>query len=312
MKNTNFTCSHLGRFPAGFIFLIASVSYIVNADAQLSWGVNGAGGDGTWDSATPNWSDGTNNVPWVNGGSAAFGGVAGTVSISGSVTASEVAFGVPGYVLQNGTLSGAPGGITVRTHADATINSALTSPVFGTGDFTKSGAAKLTTAVPLNGFGRVNIEAGELEYGDSYINKLAMGYWQNSVLTIGSSVVGFSVSALSGGGVIQPRADGGAKTLYLYGAGDSFGGMLRDHTAAILSVVKTSTGLQRLTGANAYSGPTSVSGGTLALAESGSALNSAFTINGGVLLLDNAVLSSADRLSDTAPINLLIQVLTGS
>ena len=300
MKNSAFTCRNLHRFQGAFIFFIASVSYIVNVDAQLSWGANGAGGDGTWDSATPNWSDGTNNVPWVNGGSAAFGGTAGTVSISGSVTASTVTFGVPGYVLQGDQLISAPGGLTIQADADTTVNSVIAGPTGRTGAFTKTGLGTLTIARGFYSFGRVTVDGGEL----SLINATAAGLVSlastGATLTLGDA----NFLGLSGGGIVQPGAGVGAKTLYIYGSGGTFSGSIRDNSGASLSFSKSGTGLEQLTGINTYTGSTAISGGTLALVENGSIQTSAVNMNGGTLLLDNFAITVADRIPDTAPISL--------
>ncbi|HKD38020.1 MAG TPA: hypothetical protein VKB78_14505, partial [Pirellulales bacterium] len=48
------------------------------ADAQtLTWGPNGAGGSGNWDTTTAGWFNGTQNVVWASGGNAIFGGATG-------------------------------------------------------------------------------------------------------------------------------------------------------------------------------------------------------------------------------------------
>src|SRR5262245_10510389 len=45
--------------------------------ANLTWGVNGAGGSGTWNTTTANWFNGSQNVTWPSGGDAVFPGASG-------------------------------------------------------------------------------------------------------------------------------------------------------------------------------------------------------------------------------------------
>jgi fibronectin-binding autotransporter adhesin len=69
--------------------------------------------------------------------------------------------------------------------------------------------------------------------------------------------------------------------------------------SASLTVV-SGTGVMQWTAADSYSGSTWLYGGTLALAGSGSALSTSFTVDqDATLLLDNAVTNLSNRLSDT-------------
>ncbi|MEZ0257138.1 MAG: hypothetical protein ACAI37_17780, partial [Chthoniobacter sp.] len=106
------------------------------ASAQLSWGTSGAGGTGTWDTTTPNWFNGTSNVPW-DGNAAVFNGSAGPVSIPSTVQSNQLIFNTPGYVISGGSLTSATNGtLTVTTNADATIDSYIHPMVVGSGSAT--------------------------------------------------------------------------------------------------------------------------------------------------------------------------------
>jgi autotransporter-associated beta strand protein/uncharacterized repeat protein (TIGR03803 family) len=75
-------------------------------------------------------------------------------------------------------------------------------------------------------------------------------------------------ATLSFGGAIMPAAISGTTTLQLNGAntGDNtIGGSLADNGAGQLAVTKSGTGVWVLSGANSYTGPTTVSAGTLRL-----------------------------------------------
>ncbi len=128
------------------LFVIAASLALgaVSASGQSTWGVNGAGGDGTWNTSNLNWWNGTANVAWPSGGQAIFDGTPGTVTISGSVTASKVTFNVSGYTVNSFFLNAAASGLTVEANADATIGSNIFGPGSNGGSFVKAGAGTLT------------------------------------------------------------------------------------------------------------------------------------------------------------------------
>jgi len=95
------------------------------------------------------------------------------------------------------------------------------------------------------------------------------------------------------------------------GASNTYSGIIANG-AANMTLTKTGYGTQTLTGANSYSGATTIYAGTLALAgASGTALNSAFTVKGGTLSLDNSA-AWADRLADGTALSLGSLTLTSS
>ncbi|HZJ13806.1 MAG TPA: autotransporter-associated beta strand repeat-containing protein [Chthoniobacteraceae bacterium] len=282
------------------------------AQGQLTWGVNGGGGAGTWNTTNLNWWDGSTNVAWVNGGSAIFDGVGGTVGVgSGGVTASKLTFNVPGYVLAaQGSISGT-NGLTVEANADVTINALIGGGVIPP-SLTKTGAASVTVS-NLLAVNRIAINQGEFKLTNLAAQPLHITYIfgdsSDAVLTLASSrFTTVSIDGLSGGGdtrgVVQPEDAVGTKTLLVAGPGGSFAGALKDYGAGVLSLAKSGTGLQELTGANTYSGATEISGGVLALSHGGSALSTAISIHQGALLLDNSAALVSDRVSDSAPITI--------
>ena len=209
-------------------------------------------------------------------------------------------------LVQGGTLVSAPGGLTVRTDADATIHSAFFSPAGSTGVFTKTGAGVLTTSSSLSTFSRVIIEAGELNVGNSSFGQITLA--SIATLTLGfadSTARTFSAAGLSGNGVVQSRLVAGqTATLWLSGTGGSFDGSIRDNAGSRIGLTKSGTGTQELTAANPYSGDTLIYGGTVALTGNGSAVNSALSIYNSTLLLDNSAVSIPDRISDIQSIRL--------
>jgi autotransporter-associated beta strand protein len=102
-------------------------------------------------------------------------------------------------------------------------------------------------------------------------------------------------------------ANSHAKTLRL--AGTSTGSRVHgviSNGLNTLSVDKADAGTWTLTAANTYTGTTTVTDGTLALAGADGALQgtTGITLAGGTLLLDNAADANADRFADTAPLTL--------
>ena len=280
------------------------------ASGQLTWGVNGAGGTGTWNASSLNWWNGTSNVAWVSGGEGIFAGTAGTVTIGESVTASKLTFDVPGYDLQQSVLRGSAAGLTVEANAAASLASVFGASSVGD-TFLKTGAAALTVTSSLVFFDQVSIQAGELQFTNfargSSTTLYSFADAPDVMMTLGftSSLV-FSAGGLAGGGVnggiVRPSNLPGTQTLNVFANGASFAGSLQDNGAGLLAL--TSAGSQGLTGANTYSGATVVNGGTLTLSQGGSALNSPFQIAGGTLRLDNSNVQVANRISDTLPITI--------
>ena len=275
------------------------------AFGQLTWGVNGLGGSGTWNTSTLNWWNGSANVAWPSGGQAIFDGTPGAVAVS-SVTASKLTFNVPGYVLQPTFLNGSATGLTVEANADATIS----SYVFGRGgSFIKNGAGTLAMTDSLVFFNQVAINAGELKFAGSSTGDSGALYSladaPGVVMTLGRNGLSpFFVGGLAGGGanggIVRPDDIAGTQTLYVSNIGGTFAGTLQDNGAGILAL--NSSGPQEFTAVNTYSGATTVSAGTLTFRQSGTALNSPLKITGGTLRLDNTALNVADRISDILPI----------
>ena len=289
---------------------IAIFGFAVSVNAQtVTWGVNGAGGSGNWDTSTANWFNGTSNVQWPTGGNAIFAGASGgTVSsFSFGPVVSSMTFNTPGYTIQNGWIQSGSSGLTVTTNVDATINSTLSNSVSAGNVLVKNGPAALSLggttdlrAVQVNQ-GEVRVvgklrpvffrcHSGEHPRGDGDASakrhKCIHGIFDGRRSTLG--------------GVVHPDNQPRTVTLTLYGGG-TFGGKLENNGSGILAV-RVLTGSNEtltLTNANPYSGSTSISFGTISFAENGSAVNSPVSVSSGRLLLDNSGAVIADRISDS-------------
>lgn len=100
---------------AAFLLIAASA----HAQTTLTWGANGTGGTGAWNTTTSNWFNGSTAVPWANNGGATgtfavLSGTAGTVTVAaGGVTvgggtstpAGSIVVTTAGYTLAGGPIT---------------------------------------------------------------------------------------------------------------------------------------------------------------------------------------------------------------
>ncbi|MFY7817860.1 MAG: beta strand repeat-containing protein [Akkermansiaceae bacterium] len=187
---------------------------------------------------------------------------AGSVTITGQVT------GASGLVLDITSLSAAATNFGVTLNNSGTPNNYAGDTVINLGALSgKSAALNLGAAEQIpHGVGTGNV----------VINSNGTG---NGTLNLG----GFSetINGLSGNGILE--AGGGTPTLTIgeNNATASFSGVIQN-SSGDLTLVKTGTGTQTLSGANTYTGTTTVSAGTLALV--GGSQASAVTVNAGASL----------------------------
>ena len=160
------------------------------AAPSLQWGASGTGGSGTWDTdSTANWFNGSSAVKWPAAGGtkdvATFGGTAGTVSLSGTVTANRLQFDTSGYVLQNGTLNLNGSSPAIRTASG--VSTSISSTITGSAGLVKNGTGTLTLSTSNNHTGATTVNEGTL----SLLNT-----WQSPVFhTEGGAVLDLNVSS---------------------------------------------------------------------------------------------------------------------
>ncbi|HUB27533.1 MAG TPA: autotransporter-associated beta strand repeat-containing protein, partial [Tepidisphaeraceae bacterium] len=159
---------------------LAAAIWSGNACAQsLTWDASGANptspidGSGNWDTLTGiNWSNGTNDSPWIDGNSAVIGngGTAGTITIddlSGAVTAAGITINsTPGsdYTIagESLNLTGSTPTIAVASGQSPTISSALSS----SSGLTVAGGGQLNlTGNNANLTGTIAVDGGTLSVG---------------------------------------------------------------------------------------------------------------------------------------------------
>ncbi|WP_436123596.1 autotransporter-associated beta strand repeat-containing protein [Aminobacter sp. LjRoot7] len=205
------------------------------------------GGTGTWNASNGNWTgapgEATINEGW-RGEVGVFAGTAGTVNAYGTLAFQGLQFSTDGYQLVGGilALSGNPYGnekasfINTDNGVTATIGSAIAD-----GDMTELDKLGLGTLI-LTGentyTGKTTISSGILQLGDGGTSGSVAGdIVNNSVLTFNRSDDALVISG------------------YIGGTG---------------RVEQNGTGTTTLTGANYYTGGTTINAGTLQIANGGS------------------------------------------
>ena len=161
----------------------------------------------------------------------------------------------------------------------STISSVIGSNVT---NLTQSSSGKLILSGANTYTGATTISAGTLQLGASSVIP------DGSALSVASgatfNLAGFSetVGSLAGAGTVTSSAAG---TMTLTAGGNSttttFSGIIQNGTATSVALTKLGSGTLTLSGANPYTGATTVSAGTLALTGSGAIGASAVTVSGG-------------------------------
>ncbi len=166
-------------------------------------------------------------------------------------------------------------GFGTAPDTNGTANANFAGVISGTGGITKdetstqilSGANTYTGATLVSGG---TLQAGVSDAGGlgattngAFGNKSAVTVNANAILDIAGFNVG--IGSLAGGGASSlVQSSGGAGTLTTGGDGTStkFSGVIQNGTGT-LSLIKVGVGTQTLSGANSYTGTTTVNGGTL-------------------------------------------------
>ncbi len=228
------------------------------------------GGNGTWSSTAPNWTDATGSTTAVmqpQPGFAIFGGAEGTVTVGDSGGASQVSatglqFASNGYTLRGDalTLVGSGGAAPIvrvgdGSAAGAGYTATISSVLAGTSGLNKTDLGNLVLTGANTYSGGTTISGAELSVASDTNLGAASG---GLTLDGGSLQVTGSAFQSTTRSLILGNAGGGFN---IANAGNTF------TVAQVLSgtgaLTKTGAGTLALTGANSYSGGTTISAGTL-------------------------------------------------
>ncbi|CAN5868604.1 hypothetical protein BH11PSE13_BH11PSE13_30310 [soil metagenome] len=258
-----------------------------SAQQNLTFDANGAGagtgGSGSWNTVAPTWSAGGGFQAWNNAhlDNAVFAGSAGTVTLGVPIDAHDLTFNVGGYLLTGSTLTlGGTAPTLTMNVAVTTINAALA----GSAGLVKNGVGTLVLAgnnTALTGVTTVN--AGTLRVNGA--NSLGLSTAADNLVLNAGSTLFFNTGlahdyTLTGGGVTVEGAavvwSGApvlsAATTLLLGStisGSTLSGVLADTGTHLLSLVRNGGASMKLSGANTYSGATTVERGDLQLDSAG-------------------------------------------
>ncbi|UPG96623.1 autotransporter-associated beta strand repeat-containing protein [Luteibacter aegosomatissinici] len=234
---------------------LAGMHAPVASSADRYWDVNGgsagSGGTGTWDTSTAFFNSASDGVagPFVKWNNAAldnavFAGTAGTVTLSGGITAQALTFSTTGYELDGGTLTLAGATPTVNV---ATGNATINSVIAGTAGLTKTGSGSLTLGGANTFSGGINVQsAGLVVTGDS-----ALGAASNGITMASGTALSATTSALAATRTVTTTGTGDVTLRGIVGSARYTG------TAGIVAV----SGVIMSNAANDYTGRTAFIGG---------------------------------------------------
>ena len=190
----NFPPLPLSRFGPCIVSLSIPLLATTTQAASLHWdgtstGPNADGGDGIWSTAPNlNWNTsatGGNDVPWADGSEAIFGGSGGTVSISGTVSTTTLAFTSAGYSTTEGTitLTGSPVIDTGANEVD------IGSILAGSASITKTGSGILTLGGANIFSGMLTIASGTVKAGsNAALGTSGVGSGSGTVVSPGATL----------------------------------------------------------------------------------------------------------------------------
>jgi len=206
-------------------------------------GASGTGGSGTWSLLGSQWKD--RSTIWVSSAEGIFDGAGGTVTISGSVMAERgLDFRTPGYTLSGGTLDlRGVARADNRLAVAAGVTTTVSSQLIGATGLLKSGGGTLAITGTATGLtGGIQIDAGTLRVGSGG--------------TAGRLAASTPITVAAGGTLAFNRSD-------------TYGGNVANAIGGS-GAVRVLSGTLTLSASNGYSGPTTIQGGTLVLASTGS------------------------------------------
>jgi len=281
-----------------------------------SWATTGTGGSG-------NWADGSG--AWDATKTAAFGGTAGTVTVTTVTSSNGITFSTTGYTVQSGTISLSGTNLAANTiTTDPAVSATISSTLIGINGFTKAGTGSLVLSGANTYSGITAITLGELEIqnssalgatgagnGTTVTSGAALNLSNN--ISVGAEDLTLNGSGVSNGGALRSLSGtntyGGAITLASASRINADAGTLTLNSAtaisgpfgltlggagnitvdsgiasSVTSLTKDGAGKVTLNGANAFTGATTISTGTLALGSSATLASTNVSVSSGATL----------------------------
>jgi fibronectin-binding autotransporter adhesin len=275
----------IGSLPNGDTGVIQTtipgeINLIVSGPSALTQFWDGAtttgdgtvhGGSGTWNNTATNWTtpNGAINASW-QGALAVFEGTAGTVTVGAPISYQGLQFSTTGYVVTatgGGSLN--PTGVAPII-VDGGLTATIAAPIVGSGGVQKTGLGTLMLTGADTYSGGTTITAGTLALSGAGSIASSSGVVDNATFDISGTNAGASIATLSGSGTVAL----GVQTLTLTNQSSTFSGAIGGSGGLTLSGAGTET----LSGANGYTGATTISAGTLALSGAGSIASSSAVV----------------------------------
>jgi len=206
-----------------------------------------------------------------------------------------------------GNLSGggATGGNVTLGANTLTVNEAGTTTyggiISGTGGLTKAGAGTMTLSGANTYTGATNISVGTLTLGNNERIADSSAVIVASGATFNLGNYGETFGSLAGAGTVT-KSGTTARTLAVGGdnASTTFSGVIQQTGTGALSLTKNGNGTLALSGANTYTGVTTINAGTLVAANNtalGTLAGGTTVANGATLALQGGITVGAEALS---------------
>lgn len=234
----------------------------------------------------------------LNGGTVVVSGASGLGATAGSTTINAATLDIAATFAS--TRSVVLGSASSTLMVDPTFTFTQNIAITGTGSLNKTGTGTLTLGTANTYSGGTNINAGTLKDGNANAIPNTSAVTVAAGATFDLNSFSETIGSLSGGGTVT---SGVAGALRLTAGGDNtstlFSGILQNGSGTV-AFTKTGTGTLTLSGANTYSGLTTVSAGTLDIwnaAGLGTTAGGTTVSNGATLQFQNGITIGAEPLT---------------